>query len=178
MNNDRFGRTPEEQLDEARHFYAVGTVRLRAIADEISEIAQKGEGMSLLELKRLHARLFDVYALIGSQTVFEMENEDAMPTAAYQDTYSDGTPVSIVVGPASSRGWSLPRNDYEYSCGIPSLPNATGNDGYAEYGPIPPGCKVVVVDPAHRRMSKAWAARQDGDSAFKDLKARLLETGR
>jgi hypothetical protein len=168
MNTDRFGRTPDEIVDQARHDYAVGTVVLRAIADEISEIAQKGEGMSLLELKRLHARLFDVYALIGSQTVFEMENEDAMPTAAYQDTYSDGTPVSIVVGPESSRGWSLP--DDVYDCEIPWLPNTTGNDPYVGEGPTPPGCEVVVVDPPHRRKSKARAACEQADSDSEALK--------
>jgi hypothetical protein len=176
MNNDRFGRTPEEQIDEARHFYAVGTVRLRAIADELSEIAQKREGMSLLELKLLHARLFDVYALIGCQTVFEMDNEDDVPTAAYQDNYSDGTPVSIVVGPASSRGWSLP--DDVYDCEIPWLPNTTGNDPYVGEGPTPPGCELVVVDPPHRRKSNTRAGWQEAYSDVKALKSRLVETQR
>ena len=75
MNNDRFGRTPDEIDDEARHGYAVGTVALRAIADELSEIALKGDGISRWELKRLHDQLYDVYELLGSQTVFGMGNE-------------------------------------------------------------------------------------------------------
>ena len=39
MNDDRFGRTPDETEDEARHSYAKGTVLLRCIADELTEIA-------------------------------------------------------------------------------------------------------------------------------------------
>jgi hypothetical protein len=168
MNTDRFGRTPDEIVDQARHDYAVGTVRLRAIADELSEIALKGDGISQLELRLLHAQLFDVYTLIGSQTVFEMENEDAEPTAAYQDTYSDGTPVSIVVGPPSSRGWSAP--DDMYDCEIPWLPNTTGNDPYVAEGPTPPGREVVVVDPPHWRKPKARAACEQADSDSEALK--------
>ena len=75
MNDVTFGLTPDEVEDEARHFYAVGTVCLRAIADEISEIAQKGDRISLLELKLLHARLVNVYELIGSQTVFGIDKD-------------------------------------------------------------------------------------------------------
>src|SRR5882724_10329091 len=112
MNNDPLGRTPGAIHDEAKHFYAVGTVRVRAIADEISEIAQKGDRISLLERKRLHAQLVNVYELTRSQTVFGMDNED---------TFSDGTPVTIVAGPPSSRGCSAPSN--EHSCEIPWLPN-------------------------------------------------------
>jgi hypothetical protein len=69
MNNDPSGRTPGE-IDEARHGYAVGTVRLRAIADELSEIALKGDGISHLKLKLLDAQLSDVYEILGSRTVF------------------------------------------------------------------------------------------------------------
>jgi hypothetical protein len=175
MNNDRFGRTPEEK-DEARCFYAEGTVCLRAIADELSEIAQKGEGISKLQLKLLHARLYNVYALIGYQTVFEMDNEDNVPTAAYQDTYSDGTPVSIVVGPPSSRGWSLP--DDMYDCEIPWLPNTTGNDPYVGEGPTPPGCEVIIVAPPHRRKSTTRAIWQEAYSDVEALKSRLVEPQR
>jgi hypothetical protein len=117
-----------------------------------------------LELKLLHAQLVNVYELFGSQTVFGMDNED---------TYRDGTPVSIVVGPPSGRGWSAPGDVYD--CGIPWLPNITGNDDYDAEGPIPPGCEVIVVAPPHERKSTARAARQEGGSASKDLKARLGE---
>jgi hypothetical protein len=146
MNDVTFGLTPDEIEDEARHFCAVGTVLVRAIADEISEIAQKGDRISLLELKRLHAQLVNVYELIGSQTVFGMDNED---------TYSDGTPVSIVVGAPSSRGLSTPGDVYD--CGIPWLPNIMSTDDYDADGPIPPGCEVMVVDPPRQRKSKARA---------------------
>ena len=84
------------------------------------------------------------------------------------DAYRDGTPVSIVVGPPSSRGSSVPGNVDD--CSIPWLPNTTGNKGYVEAGPIPPGCTVVVVDPPHRRMPKARGAWQDGDTDFEALK--------
>ncbi len=57
MNTNRFGLTPDEVEDEAKHFYAVGTVRIRAIADEISEIAQKGDRISRGRLGLLHDRL-------------------------------------------------------------------------------------------------------------------------
>ena len=94
MNNDPLVRIPGEIDDEAKHFYAVGIERLRAIGDEISDIAQKGDRISLLALKRLHAHLVNVYELVEGQTVFGMDNED---------THSDGGPLSIVVGPSSSR---------------------------------------------------------------------------
>ena len=176
MKSDAFGRTIDEIEDEARYGYAAGTVALRAIADELSEIALKGDRISQLELKLLHAQLFDVYTLIGSQTVFEMENEDAMPTAAYQDTYSDGTPVSIVVGPRSSRGWSAP--DDMYDCEIPWLPNTSGNDPYVADGPTPPGCEVMVVDPPHQRKSKARSACEQADSDSEALKTDVRYAGR
>jgi hypothetical protein len=157
MKYDRLGRTPGEIRDEARQCYAVGTVRLRAIADDLSEIALKGDGTSRLELKLLHAGLSDVYELLGRSTVFGMGNEAAEPAAAtaYRDAYSDGTPVSIAVGPPSSRGWSAPSDAYD--CYIPWLPNTSGNDGYVGDGPTPPGCAVIVVDPPHWRRSKARA---------------------
>jgi hypothetical protein len=175
MNNDWFGQTPEAK-DEARSFYAVGTVSLRGIADVLSEIAQKGEALSKLELKLLHRRLYDVYALIGYQTVFEMDNEDNVPTAAYQDTYSDGTPVSIVVGPPSSRSWSLP--DDVYDCEIPWLPNTTGNDPYVGEGPTPPGCEVFLVCPPHRRKSNTRAMWQEAYSDVEAVKSGLVEPQR
>jgi hypothetical protein len=182
MNNNPYERTPDEIEDEARHSYAYGTVILRAIADEISEITLNGLTIRRCKLELLLDQLYKIYELLGDRTVWRMGDEAAIEAEdpaldAYRDTYSDDSPVSIVLGPPSSRGWSVPRNEYEYSCGIPWLPNATGNDGYAEYGPIPPGCKVVVLDPPHRRMSKARAARRDGDSAFKALKARLEAEG-
>jgi hypothetical protein len=57
MTNDPLGRTPDEIEDQARHFYAEGTVLVRAIADEISEIAQKGDRISQGRLGLLHDRL-------------------------------------------------------------------------------------------------------------------------
>jgi hypothetical protein len=150
MNNDRWGRTPGEIDDDDKHFYAKSTVRLRAVVDDLSEIAQKVDGKTRLELKRLRAQLVSVYQLIGYHTVFEMDNAD---------TYSDCTPVSIVVGPPSSRDWSAPEDVYD--CGIPWNPNMA--DGYDADGPVPPGCEVMVVDPPHQRKSTARAARQDVD---------------
>ena len=41
MSNDRVGRRPEE-IDEARHSRAKGTVVVRAIADELTQIAVSG----------------------------------------------------------------------------------------------------------------------------------------
>ena len=104
MKNDAFGRTIDEIDDEARYGYAVGTVALRAIADELSEIALRGDGINRWELKRRHDQLYDLYELLGTHTVFGMRDEpvtDGSPKAlwAYWDTYSDGTPVTIVVGP-------------------------------------------------------------------------------
>src|SRR6476646_6896896 len=104
MKNDAFGRTIDEIDDEARYGYAVGTVALRAIADELSEIALRGDGINRWELKRLHDQLYDLYELLGTHTVFGMGNEpvsdgSAKALWAYWDTFSDGTPVTIVVGP-------------------------------------------------------------------------------
>jgi len=97
---------------------------------------------------------------------------------AYRDTFSDGSPVSLVVGPPTSTGKSVPRNAYEHGCDIPWLPNRTGNDGYAEFGPIPPGCKVAVLDPPHRRMWKTRDRVPGRDLNFEALKKRLREAER
>ena len=158
MNNDSFGRTPDEIEDEARHGYAVGTVALRAVADKISEIVR-----TRWEREHLHNELYYLYELLGTHTVFGMRDEpvtDSSPKAlwAYWDTYSDGTPVTIVVRPPSSGGWSAPSN--ERSCGIPWLPNIFGNDDYVAEGPTPPGCEVIVVDPPHRRKSNLREANR------------------
>jgi hypothetical protein len=91
---------------------------------------------------------------------------------AYYDAYSDGTPVSIVVGPPSSRGWSAQGDAYD--CGIPWYPKV-GDGGYVTHGPIPPGCKVMVMDPPHWRMSKEQAGCQQAYSESEGLTARLRE---
>jgi hypothetical protein len=162
MNDDRFGRTPDDMEDEARHGYAVGTGVLRAIADKVSEIAH-----SRWEREHLHNELYHLYELLGTHTVFGMRDEpvtDGSANAlwAYGDTYSDGTPVTIVVGPPSSRGWSAPSN--ERSCDIPWFPNIMSTDDYDPEGPLPPGCEVMVVDPPHRRSPKVRAACEQADS--------------
>jgi hypothetical protein len=157
MNNDPIGQTPNEVEDESRYAYAKGTVLLRAIADEISEIALNGLTIRRCKLELLLDQLSEIYEILCDRTVWSMGDEPATEAEeaalnAYRDTYSDGTAVSFVVGPPSSRGWSVPRNDYDYSHGIPWLPNTTGNDGYDAFGPIPPGCKVGVVNTPHRWM--------------------------
>jgi hypothetical protein len=176
MKIDPFGRTTDEIEDEARHDYAKVTVVLRDIADELNEIALNGNTIRRWKLERFLDQLDEIYELVGDRTVWSMGDEpatDAEQSAvdAYRDTYSDGTPVSIVVGPPSSKGWSLPGNVHH--CIIPWLPNTTGNDSYDTGGPLPPGCKVVVMDPPHRRMPIARAARQDRDADSESLKARV-----
>ena len=57
MSNDRVGRRPEE-IDEARHSRAKGTVVVRAIADELTQIAVSGGKIRLGKLKHLHSQLF------------------------------------------------------------------------------------------------------------------------
>ena len=64
MNNDRFGRTPDELEDEARYSYAAGTLVLRAIADKLTDIALKGDTIGRSTLKRLHVDLSYVYELL------------------------------------------------------------------------------------------------------------------
>jgi hypothetical protein len=108
MNTNRFGRTPDEIEDEARHDYAYGTVRLRAIADKISEIVP-----TRWEREHHHNELYYLYELLGTHTVFGMGDEpvtDGEPPSvwAYWDTYSDGTPVSIVVGPREAGAGQRP----------------------------------------------------------------------
>ena len=57
MNTDRFGRTPDEIEHEAGHTCAKCALLLRATADEISEIALKGDMISRGRLGLLHDRL-------------------------------------------------------------------------------------------------------------------------
>jgi hypothetical protein len=171
MNNDRWGRTPDEIDDDAKHFYTESTVSLRAVVDDLSEIAQKVDAKTRLELKRLRAQLVDVYVQIGYHTVFEMDNAD---------TFTDGTPVAIVAGPPSTRGWLAPEDIPEdlYGCGIPWLPITAVNEGYDPDGPIPPGCAVMVVVPPHHRRSKVRAARQEARADSEALKTDLRQAGR
>src|SRR5258705_7682664 len=104
MNDVTFGLTPDEIEDEARHFHAEGTVLVRAIAIRSARSPKRGTELAYWNSSMLHVQLVNVYELIGSPTVFGMDNAG---------TYSDGTPVSIVVGPPSSRGWSAPGDVYD-----------------------------------------------------------------
>jgi hypothetical protein len=143
MNNDRFGQTPEQTEDEARHTFAVGTVLLRGIADKLTEIALKGDTFSHRELGHLHDRLFKVYELLGDQTVWSIGDEPATDAAevaldAYRDTYSDGTPVSIVVGPrVAGAGQRRAIGTTAVSRGIPTWPTPVTS----RMGPFLPDAK-------------------------------------
>src|SRR6476660_241785 len=100
MNEDRFGRTPEE-LDKARYAYAKGTLLLRAIEDELSEIAVNGLVVRRCKLERLIDQLEDIYELLGALTVWGMADDatgdpEDPALVAYRDTYSNGSPVSKV----------------------------------------------------------------------------------
>jgi hypothetical protein len=164
MTNDPVRRTPEE-IDDARHSKSKATVVLRAIADALTEIAATRDRISAREVKHLHDQLLTVCQLLDGHIIWSMEDEpatfaDEAARDAYRDTYSDDTPVSIVVGPPSKRARSA--RGTVYDCGIPWLPNTTGNDGYNAYGRIPPGCQVMVVDPPHRRKPTARAAGRKG----------------
>ena len=168
MNNDRFGRTPDEVEDEARYAYAKGTVLLRAVADRLSAITLKGNPIDRHDLRRLHDQLFEVYELLGSETVFGMGDEpatDAEQAAlyAYRDTYSDGTLVTTVIGPPHSSAWSAPLD--RHRSGVPWLPKMTGTFGYLPNGPRPPGCEVLLASPPATRKPVAQAAYQDGDAS-------------
>jgi hypothetical protein len=177
MNDNTSGQASDQKdKDVARHSYAKGTVVLRAIADELSEIALIGGGIREWELKRLHDRLLDVYQILCGRTVFDFEDEtviDGGPAWAWPcwDTYSDGTPVSIVVGPPSSEDWSAP--DDVDDCGIPWNPSMA--NGYDADGPVPRGCAVMVVDPPHLRKSNTRAVCPETYSDSEALKARLRE---
>jgi hypothetical protein len=154
MNNDSVGRTPDEIEDEARHSYATGTVLLRAIADELNELTLKCEPISDWRLVRLHGQLGSIHELLANHTVWSMGDEPANDAehaalAAYRGTYSDGRPVSIVVGSSSSGDWWARGSVFD--CHIPWLPNTAGNDGYDGNGPTPPGCEVKVMRPPSRR---------------------------
>jgi hypothetical protein len=103
MKNDAFGRTIDEIDDEARYGYAVGTVALRAIADELSQIALKEHGINRWELKRLHDQLYDLYELLGTHTVFGMRDEPVSDGSA-KPSGPTGIP-SAMAHPSRSR-WS------------------------------------------------------------------------
>jgi hypothetical protein len=146
MNNDRFGRTPDEVEDEARYAYAAGTIVLRAAADRLSAIYPEGKPIDRRDLRRLHERLYTVYELLGCQTVLGMGDEPATDAEQaandrYRDTYSDGTLVSILLRSHNSRGWSASSEIYERD--IPWLPNTTDNGDIAPFdiGPLPPDAK-------------------------------------
>src|ERR1700694_1340485 len=165
MNTDRFGRTPDEVEDETRHAFAKCTGVPGAVADRLTAITMRGKPIDRDDLRHIHDQLFEVYESLGSETVFGMGDEpatDAEQAAldAYHDTYSDGTPVSILVQPPNRRGWSAPSEFYERD--IPWLPNTTGNGGFVAPGPTPPGCEGIVVDPPNRRVGKTQPARQGG----------------
>lgn len=101
MNDDRCGRTPDEIVDQARHDYAVGTVALRAMADELSEIALRGDGINRWELKHRHDQLYDLYELLGTHTVFGMRDEPVSDGSA-KPSGPTGIP-SAMAHPSRSR---------------------------------------------------------------------------
>jgi hypothetical protein len=179
MNIDRFGRTPDEVEDEAKHTFAEGVVTLSAVANRLNTIATEGKPINRWDLKRLHDQLYEVYEQLGSATVFGMGQDpatDAEEAAldSYCDTYSDGTPVAIVIGPSNSSAWSAPLDPH--GSRVPWNPKMTGPFGYLPDGPRPLGCEVIVVNPPNRRMSKVQPARQERHTTtFEDLKTLLKQ---
>jgi hypothetical protein len=107
------------------------------------------------------AQLVNGYELIGSRTAFGMDN---------LDTFSDGTPVSTVAGPPSSRGSFAPVDVYD--CGIPWLPNFIASDDY-DADEATRGSAVMVVDPPDEQKSTARAARQHGDLGLRSTETHL-----
>jgi hypothetical protein len=126
MNDDRFGRTPDEIEDEARHAYAEGTVILRDIADGLRKIAVSGNTIREWQLERFNDQLCKIYELLGGQTVWRTGHEpvtDGEPASVwgYWNTYSDGTPVSIVMGPrVAEAGRRRATSTTSVSRGIPT----------------------------------------------------------
>jgi hypothetical protein len=126
MNDDRFGRTPDEIEDEARHAYAEGTVILRDIADGLRKIAVSGNTIREWQLERFNDQLCKIYELLGGQTVWRTGHEpvtDGEPASVwgYWNTYSDGTPVSIVMGPrVAGAGRRRATSTTSVSRGIPT----------------------------------------------------------
>ena len=154
-----------ELLDDAKYAYTKGWATIRAIADRISVIAHEVNPLDPGDRDRIHDQLSEVYdELCRLYVLLVDEAVDAMnrvPKAGDfildDNRYMDGSQV-----------WTVQPSD---STDFPVQAIYCG-----DLGPdLPPGCEVIVADPPHRRMLKAQAPRQDGDSAFKDLKARLLE---
>jgi hypothetical protein len=156
MNTNRFGLSPDEIDDEAKHAFAKGTLSIKAIDDKLSAIHLEGYPIHRREIYDIRDRLYEVYELLSSVTVLGMGEGPATDSEeaaldSYCDTYSDGTPVAIVIGPPNSSAWSAPLDPHR--SGVPWNPKMTGAFGYLPDGPCPPGCDVIVVDPPNRRMS-------------------------
>ena len=154
-----------ELLDDAKYAYTKGWAILQAVADRISVITHEVKPLDPGDRDRIHDQLSEVYDELCAVYVWLVDEAvDAMnsgPKAGDlildDNRYMDGSQV-----------WTVQPSD---STDFPVQAIYCG-----DLGPdLPPGCEVIVADPPHRRMLKAQAPRQDGDSAFKDLKARLLE---
>jgi hypothetical protein len=151
--------------DTVRHAYAKGTVVLRGLADQLSEICYDSRSITRDELRSLHGRLHEVSELLYWATLSDWvavelsdlgsDDWNDADIDAFCDTYSDGVPVSRVEPAPEVNTRLLPDSFYEGD--IPWSPNGVGISGdgvdvYPGCGPPPPGWRVIVNDPPHRRQ--------------------------
>jgi hypothetical protein len=150
----------DELLDDAKYAYTKGWATLQAVGDRISVIAHEVNPPDPGDRDRIHDQLREIYdELCGLYGLLVEEAMDAMnphPKAGDpivdDDRYMDGSWIWTVRPPDST---SFPVQ--AIYCG--------------ELGPdFPPGCEVIVADPAHRRKPKARAAWRDGDTDVEALK--------
>jgi hypothetical protein len=154
-----------ERLDDAKYAYTKGWATIQAIADRISVIAHGVNPLDPSDRDWIHDQLREVYdelcrlyVLLVDEAVDAMNRVPKAGDLILDDNrYMDGSQVWTSQPPGSTE---FPVQ--AIYCG--------------DLGPdVALGCEVIVADPPHWRRLKAQAPRQDGDSAFKDLKARLLE---
>jgi len=157
MHSDRWGRSLDVVDDQLRYTFASATVQLKRISHQLSEISYRGQAVSREELRSLHGQLFETWDLVMSGTIFNCGPQisvddtqaDEEARDAHHDTYSDGTPVSIVVQVDENLSSAVPPDFCEGD--IWEVPNYTGNMNGLDGPHLPPGCEVIVLDPPHKR---------------------------
>jgi hypothetical protein len=157
MHSDGWGRSLDLVDDQLRRTFAASTVELKGISYRLGEIAYRGQPLSREDLRCLHRKLIttwqEVYsgtlACIGPQVTAETFWAEADERDAHHDTYSDGTPVSIIVQSQDDLTEPVPAEFREGD--IPDIPNFTGNMDGLESPYLPPGYEVIVLDPPHKR---------------------------
>jgi hypothetical protein len=159
IRNTRWQQSCNEIDDEAKHSFADGIIRIRAISDRLAEIAHQRRRIDRKTLEWFHFQLREVadilyHETLAPMTIMGIDDRDPLESVlvdTFHETYSDGTPVWTREQSPSVTGDPVPAEFYSRE--IHQRASGVG-------GSLPPGCKVIVADPPHLRQLAPKAATE------------------